>query len=66
MELYLRLVIRGNAIPAVIVTAYADDRIRRRATEANVLAVLSKPFAADELLELVRRATRRGRRRSNR
>ena len=57
LELHLRLVAADYAIPAIIITAYPDERLRAQALEANVLCFLAKPFAAEELLACVRRAT---------
>jgi two-component system, LuxR family, response regulator FixJ len=47
---------RGDALPAIIVTAHADRTARARANTAGAIALLEKPHSADELLALVHRA----------
>jgi FixJ family two-component response regulator len=53
LELHLHLVAAKYVIPTIIVTAYPNERVRSQAFEANVLAFLTKPFAAEELLVCV-------------
>jgi FixJ family two-component response regulator len=43
LELHGRLVELGYAIPTILVTAYADDRVRERALQEGVFCYLSKP-----------------------
>ena len=47
---------RGDTLPVIIVTAYADSTTRSRAAASGALAMLEKPHRASELLALVRRA----------
>jgi FixJ family two-component response regulator len=58
LELHQHLVASNRAIPTILMTAYPDERTQAQATKANVVGYLIKPFAADELLECVRRALR--------
>jgi FixJ family two-component response regulator len=58
LELYRALVASGEAIAAVLVTAYADDATRQQALEAGITCCLGKPFAADDLLACIQRALR--------
>ena len=59
LELYQHLVASGNAIPTVLITAYAADETRLRAREAGIVCCLAKPFAPEELLECVGEALAR-------
>jgi FixJ family two-component response regulator len=56
LELHGRLVQSGHPIPTVLITAYPDEKIRRRALEAGVISYLTKPFDEDELLDCIRSA----------
>jgi FixJ family two-component response regulator len=42
--------------PAILVTSCNDDATRRQAARAGALSLLGKPFNADELIGLLRRA----------
>jgi FixJ family two-component response regulator len=56
LELHRHLVATNRAIPTILMTAYPDERTQAQAIRGNVVAYLIKPFAADELLDCVRRA----------
>lgn len=56
LELYAQLTASGTPIPTVLVTAYPDDAMRRRAMEAGVDFYLEKPLEAEGLLACVRSA----------
>ncbi len=56
LELHQHLVASNQAIPTILMTAYADERVRALAIKANVVCYLAKPFAAEELLGCVRSA----------
>lgn len=45
---------RGSGLPAIIVTGQPSTVAERRAKAAGALAVISKPYRADELLSLIR------------
>lgn len=55
VELIEELNRRGLSIPAVLITAYADDRIVQRAQTAGAIDVLSKPLDIERWLALARR-----------
>ena len=56
LELCLELAASGNPIPAVLITAYADESVRSRARKAGVRCYLSKPFSPERLCDCVRSA----------
>ncbi len=58
VELIEELNRRGVSIPVVLMTAYADDEVRRRAETAGAVDVLSKPIDIDRWLALARRFIR--------
>jgi FixJ family two-component response regulator len=43
VELYQHLMVSGQAIPTILVTAYADDGVESRALKDGVLCYLRKP-----------------------
>jgi FixJ family two-component response regulator len=56
LELQSRLIAQGHSTPVIFVTAFPEERFRRRAMNAGALAFLSKPFAEDALIKCVERA----------
>lgn len=52
-ELIAEIRRRGSRIPAVVMTAYADDAMENACTTAGALAVLPKPVEMGRLLALV-------------
>jgi|SRR5215813_9508344 len=56
LELHDRLVGSGTTIPTILITAFPDERDRRRAHQAGVVCYLAKPFHDEELLRCVRSA----------
>lgn len=54
IELLERLRRDGCALPLVVVTAHAEEALRRRAMLAGATCFLSKPFQVDELLACLR------------
>jgi FixJ family two-component response regulator len=56
LELHQELVALHRGIPTILMTAYPDERVRAQALKARVVGYLTKPFAAEELLTLVRSA----------
>jgi FixJ family two-component response regulator len=56
LELHRRLVLSGNPIPTVLITAHPDDGARARALEAGIIGYLIKPFDDDDLLGCIRSA----------
>lgn len=62
LELHQHLVASNRAIPTILMTAYADERLRAQAIKSKVVCYLAKPFAADELLACVHSAIQSRRR----
>ena len=56
IELHNRLVGTGNVIPTILITAFPNDRDRRRALQSGVRCYLTKPFCENELLACIREA----------
>ena len=56
LELYRRLSSSGAVIPTILITAYPDDRIRKRALDAGVRCYIVKPFDESELLSCIGQA----------
>jgi FixJ family two-component response regulator len=61
IQLYHELRARGLAPAAVLVTANDSARLRAEALECGMLGALCKPFAGQDLIELVRCAVRQHR-----
>ena len=59
LELHEQLRASSQPIPTILMTAYADERVRAQAVKARVVCCLAKPFVAEELLECLRTALRR-------
>jgi FixJ family two-component response regulator len=55
IELQQNLVDTGRAPPIIFVTSQADGHFRERAFALGCLAYLRKPFASQELLDVLRR-----------
>ena len=56
LELYRRLSSSGAVIPTILITAYPDDNIRKRALDAGVRCYIVKPFDESELLSCIGQA----------
>jgi FixJ family two-component response regulator len=56
LELYEALVVAGQHIPTILVSAYTEELTRARALNAGIACFLGKPFAAEDLLECIRKA----------
>jgi len=56
IELQSALIARGNRIPVIFITAFAEDRARRRALEAGAIGFLAKPFAEACLIKHIETA----------
>lgn len=41
---------RGASIPTIVITAFPEERLRRRCTAQGVVAFLGKPFEGDVLV----------------
>jgi FixJ family two-component response regulator len=53
LELHRHLVASGKTIPTILVTAYPDDTVRKRALEDGVVCYLSKPFDENDLFACI-------------
>jgi FixJ family two-component response regulator len=56
LELQSRLIAQGNPTPVIFVTAFPEERFRKRAMNAGAVGFLSKPFAEDALINCVEAA----------
>ena len=59
-DLMRRLVAYGYKIPTIVVTSYANDRIRKEAIDAGAVCLLPKPVARREMLACIELALNRG------
>jgi FixJ family two-component response regulator len=59
LDLHRELSASGKPIPTVLITAYPDDGVRKRALSAGVIGYLTKPFEEEDLLACVRSALTR-------
>lgn len=50
---------RGNRLPVIAISGRSDAATRNRARAAGALAVVEKPYQPNEILNLVRLASRR-------
>jgi len=51
---------RGDMLPVILISGRTDTTTCNRARIARALAVLEKPYQAEEVLDLVRRALDQG------
>jgi FixJ family two-component response regulator len=58
MELQNALAIRCRHIPVIFITAYPEERIRKRAEAAGAVAFFSKPVDSHALIECLDAALR--------
>jgi|SRR5271168_286757 FixJ family two-component response regulator len=56
VELHRHLIDAGHAIPTILVTAYPDEVVRRRALKDGVVCYLPKPVDDDHLEHCLRSA----------
>jgi FixJ family two-component response regulator len=56
LQLQSRLAASGSRIPVIVITAFPDDRVRRRALTAGAVCFLNKPFDKEDLLTGIRSA----------
>jgi FixJ family two-component response regulator len=59
-DLHQKLLIQGQAIPTILITAYPNDNDQARAIQTGVLCYLTKPFDEDDLLNCIRDALHGG------
>lgn len=56
VEMLEHLHARGIFVPVIIITAYKEEQLIKRALQAGAYAVVMKPFRDDELLRLIEQA----------
>jgi FixJ family two-component response regulator len=56
LQLYRELVASGRRIPVIFITAFSNERVRKRALRAGAVCYLSKPFDGESLLSCIRSA----------
>jgi len=56
IELQTYLLAQGHNLPIIFITAFPEERIRRRVHEAGAIAFLSKPFDGCTMLECIDKA----------
>jgi FixJ family two-component response regulator len=56
IELLEQLRRQGNQLPLILMTAFPEAALRKRALQGGASCFLSKPFEADELLRCLRQA----------
>jgi FixJ family two-component response regulator len=59
LDLMRRLAALGYRIPTIVVTSYANDRIRKEAIDAGAMCLLPKPVARQEMLACIESALNR-------
>src|SRR5262249_15253504 len=60
VELHRHLIDAGYTIPTILVTAYPDDLVRKRALKDGVVCYLSKPVGDEHLERCLRSALEGG------
>lgn len=53
IELALRMTTEEPGLPVILISAYANDALRRRAVDAGAVCLFDKPFDSDHLLHRV-------------
>jgi FixJ family two-component response regulator len=59
VELQDRMIADGHRVPVIFITAFPDERIRRRVFQAGAIGFLDKPFSEDQLIEHLNVAMKR-------
>jgi FixJ family two-component response regulator len=55
-ELQSLLIARGDCTPMIFITAFPEEKVRRRVLEAGAIGFLSKPFDDEQLIEYLQAA----------
>jgi FixJ family two-component response regulator len=58
IDLQGQLAAQGLALPVIFITAFPDERTRRRAIDAGAVDYLSKPFSDEQLVSCLEVALR--------
>jgi FixJ family two-component response regulator len=53
LELQDELVHHGQDIPMILITAYPEETVRRRAEDAGAVGFLSKPFDGQKMIDCI-------------
>lgn len=53
LELQDRLLLDGHRLPLIFMTAFPEERLRRRAMAAGAIGFLSKPFDGNEMIDCI-------------
>ncbi len=53
IELQRHLIANGQRLPTIFITAYPEERLRARATEAGAIGYLTKPFDDETLIRCI-------------
>jgi FixJ family two-component response regulator len=61
IELRALLKSKGHGIPVIVITAFPDERLRKRAMQLGAVSFLTKPFDGLALANCLDRAQRSGR-----
>jgi FixJ family two-component response regulator len=56
LQLHRELITSGHHIPVIFITAFPDERVRKRAVGAGAVGYLSKPFDSESLRSCIRSA----------
>ena len=56
LQLHRTLLTSGRRIPVIFITAFPDERIRKRALRAGAVCYMSKPFDGESLRKCIRSA----------
>jgi FixJ family two-component response regulator len=56
LELQSRLIAQGHPTPVIFITAFPEERFRKRAMDAGAVGFLSKPFTDDALIHCMEAA----------
>jgi FixJ family two-component response regulator len=57
LQLHRKLIASGLRIPVIFITAFPDERLRKRAITAGAVCYLTKPFDGESLRSCIRSAT---------
>ena len=57
LQLHRKLIASGRRIPVIFITAFPDERLRKRALTAGAVCYLTKPFDGESLRSCIRSAT---------
>jgi len=56
LQLHRKLIKAGNRVPVILITAFPDERVRKRALESGAICYLNKPFDPTVLTNCIRSA----------